>query len=99
MKISNVFCFAVAALLPVLLPLTARAQAGGETSTRETADLYRIGPSDVLDVRVLNRPQLSRDSVRVDNRGTIHLPMIDDEIRAGCRTESELAAEIATRYL
>jgi len=60
---------------------------------------YRIGPGDVLDVRVFNRPQLSRDAVRVDNRGMINLPMIDSEIRAGCRTEAELAAEVVNLYL
>src|SRR6266550_1246067 len=30
---------------------------------------YRIRPGDVLDIRVFNRPQLSRDAVRVDGRG------------------------------
>lgn len=64
-----------------------------------TANLYRIGPGDVLDIRVFNRPQLSRDAVRVDNRGMISMPMIDAEIRAGCRTESEVSEEIAALYL
>jgi len=62
-------------------------------------DAYRIGWGDVLEVRVFNRPQLSRDAVRVDNRGLIRMPMIDVEIRAVCRTESELASEIANLYL
>lgn len=60
---------------------------------------YQLGPGDVLDIRVFNRPQLSRDAVRVDGRGMIRMPLIEGEIQAGCRTESELAAEIATRYL
>ena len=64
-----------------------------------TNDAYRIGSGDVLEVRVFNRPQLSRDAVRVDNRGLIRMPMIDVEIRAACRTESELAMEIANLYL
>lgn len=62
-------------------------------------DLYHIGAGDVLEVRVFNRPQLSRESVRVDNRGMIHMPLIESEIRAGCRTEAQLAAEIAGLYL
>jgi polysaccharide export outer membrane protein len=100
MRTSNIILkFTIAALLAFLMPLAALAQADVKTITEDTNDLYRIGPGDVLEVRVLNRPQLSRDSVRVDNRGMIRMPMIDDEIRAGCRTESELAAEIATRYL
>src|SRR6266849_3034989 len=101
MKTSNMtFKFTIAALLAFLMPLPAFAHhADVKTGSGDTTDLYRIGAGDVLEVRVLNRPQLSRDSVRVDNRGMIRLPMTDDEIRAGCRAESELAAEIATRYL
>ena len=64
-----------------------------------TNDAYRIGSGDVLEVRVFNRPQLSRDAVRVDDRGLIRMPLIDVEIRAACRTESELAAQIANLYL
>lgn len=32
---------------------------------------YLIGVGDVLDIRIYNRPQLSRDTVRVDGRGMI----------------------------
>jgi polysaccharide export outer membrane protein len=70
------------------------------TSTVKTQDeRYRIGPGDVLDIRVFNRPQLSRDAARVDGRGMITMPLIEGEVQAGCRTEIELASEIATRYL
>lgn len=68
-------------------------------ATKSANDPYRIGPGDVLDVRVFNRPQLSRDAVRVDNRGMIRMPMIDSEIHAGCRTESELSEELVALYL
>jgi len=61
-------------------------------------DRYRIGPADVLDVRILNRPQLSREAVRVEGNGMIRMPLIDTEIQAACLTEGELAKEIATRY-
>ena len=61
-------------------------------------DRYRIGPGDVLDVRIYNRPQLSRDAVRVEGNGMIRMPLIDSEIQAACLTEGELAKEIATRY-
>lgn len=59
---------------------------------------YRIGLGDMLDIRVFNRPQFSRESVRVDSSGMIRMPLIEGEIRAACRTESELAAEITQRY-
>jgi polysaccharide export outer membrane protein len=60
---------------------------------------YRIGPGDVLDIRVFNRPQLSREAVRVDARGVIRMPLIEDDIQAGCLTEGELAQAIGTHYL
>jgi polysaccharide biosynthesis/export protein len=61
-------------------------------------DRYRIGAGDVLDVRIYNRPQLSRDAVRVEGSGMIRMPLIETEIQAACRTEGELAKEIATHY-
>src|SRR5262245_34753290 len=62
-------------------------------------DRYRIGPGDVIDVRIYNRPNLSREAVRVEGNGMIRMPLIDTEIQAACRTEGELAKEISTRYL
>ena len=61
-------------------------------------DRYRIGPGDVLDIRIYNRPQLSRDAVRVEGNGMIRMPLIENEIQAACLTEGELAKEISTRY-
>lgn len=66
---------------------------------RAADERYRIGPGDILDIRVFNRPQLSRDAARVDGRGMITMPLIDGEIQAACRTEIELASEIARLYL
>jgi polysaccharide export outer membrane protein len=60
---------------------------------------YRIGPGDVIEVRVLKAPELSRDAVRVDQQGMISLPMLEDDIQAACLTEVELAAKIARLYL
>lgn len=61
-------------------------------------DRYRIGAADVLDIRIYNRPNLSRDAVRVEGNGMIRMPLIETEIQAACRTEGELAKEIAGRY-
>ncbi len=52
---------------------------------------YRIGPGDVIDVNVSNNAQLSRTGIRVNNQGMIQLPMIKEDIQAGCKTERELA--------
>lgn len=60
---------------------------------------YRIGAGDVLDIRILNRPQLSREAVRVQGDGTIRMPLIEGEIQAACKSEGELANEISKRYL
>jgi len=60
---------------------------------------YRIGPGDVLEVRVARAPELSRDAVRVDQSGNIRMPMLDTDISAACLTEAELAQSIAKLYL
>lgn len=60
---------------------------------------YRIGAGDVLDIRFVKNPDLSRDNVRVDNRGMIRMPMLSEDIPAACLTEGELAQSIAKLYL
>lgn len=55
---------------------------------------YRIGPGDVLDIKVLNKPQFNREGVRVTPRGTVRMPLLKEEVRAACRTEEELETEI-----
>src|ERR1044072_6581782 len=61
-------------------------------------DRYRIGAGDVLDVRIYNRPQLSREAVRVEGSGMIRMPLIETEIQAACLTEGQLAKDSWTRY-
>jgi polysaccharide export outer membrane protein len=60
---------------------------------------YRIGAGDVLTIIVRKAPELSMEAVRVDQRGMIRIPMIDEGVSAACKTESELATYIATLYL
>jgi polysaccharide export outer membrane protein len=93
-----IFPLAIVVLLTFFTVTSAKAQQDGAAPTANN-ELYRIGAGDVLEIRVFNRPQLSREAARVDNRGMITMPMIDTEIQAGCQTEAELAAEIAKRYL
>jgi polysaccharide export outer membrane protein len=93
-------------------PVPAPTEAPAQTETEKTAatvaatpaapkvdDRYRIGPGDVLDIRVFNRPQLSREAVRVDQAGLIQMPLIEGDIKAACLTEGELAKEIGRLYL
>jgi polysaccharide biosynthesis/export protein len=98
--------------LPLMLMLTATVaaqQPSEQTTATNTAppapaiqpandSVYRIGPGDVLDIRVYNKPQLARDAVRVEGTGMIRMPLIEADIQAACKTESELAKEISTRY-
>ncbi|MDX6611678.1 MAG: polysaccharide biosynthesis/export protein [Blastocatellia bacterium] len=86
------------AVVAILIGL-GTAAAAQTVATAPQDDRYRIGPGDVLDIRILNRPQLSRDAVRVEGNGMIRMPLIDSEIRATCRSEGELAKEIAQGYL
>jgi polysaccharide export outer membrane protein len=78
--------------------IAAHATVAQPASLGNADDRYRIGPGDVLDIKILNRPNLSRESVRVEGNGVIRMPLIDDEIQAACKTEGELAREIAERY-
>jgi polysaccharide export outer membrane protein len=77
---------------------TVTAAASVEAGVR-AGESYRLGPGDVLEIRIFNRPQLSREAVRVEGDGTIRMPLIEGSIRAACLTEAELAQEIARRYL
>ena len=98
--------------LTIAIGVTGMAQVGAGSSTsakgaaagaapqanQNSDERYRIGPGDVLEIRVFNRPQLSLDAVRVDARGMIRMPLIETDLQAVCRTEAELAREIAERY-
>ena len=68
-------------------------------SAAQSSQRYRIGAGDLLEIRIFNRPQLSRDSVRVEGNGMIRMPLVEEEIQAACKSEGELAKDIATRYL
>lgn len=57
---------------------------------------YRIGIGDLLDVRVLNHPEMSR-KMRVEGGGTVRIPMAGDVI-ATCLTESQLSQIITEKF-
>jgi len=81
------------------LAAAANAQPAPSADTTAQSQRYRIGAGDVLDIRILNRPQLSREAVRVEGDGMIRMPLIDGEIPAKCKSEGELADDITKRYL
>lgn len=86
-------------LLLALLAAPALAQQAVSVpaDTTPAADrAYRLGPGDVIDVRVFGRSEMSRDA-RIDSKGRVRLPFIE-ELQAACLTELQLADLIAERY-
>lgn len=59
-------------------------------------DSYRIGPGDLIDVRVFGHPEMGRET-RVSNQGTIRLPFLDD-IQVACMTETQVSMQIIEKY-
>ena len=57
---------------------------------------YRIGIGDLIDIRVLNHPEISKET-RVEGRGTIRIPYVG-ELLASCLTESQLSGIIAEKF-
>jgi polysaccharide export outer membrane protein len=64
------------------------------TDSAESDQRYRIGPGDILDIKIFNKPQFNREGVRVDPRGMIRMPLIKEEIVAACQTENQLETKI-----
>ena len=67
----------------------------GDMSARD--DRYRIGFKDVLNIEVFNQPKLS-GRVAVGPNGTIQLFRLEKPVVAVCKTEGELAEDIAKAY-
>lgn len=68
-----------------------------DSSPKKADDQYHIGAGDELTIQIFGKPQLSRDQY-VDVNGMIRMPLLEQDIRAACRTESELAQEISRLY-
>jgi polysaccharide biosynthesis/export protein len=56
---------------------------------------YRLGPKDLVEIRVLELPELASLERRVSEKGTINLPFLGDVAASGL-TDAELAARIKT---
>lgn len=57
---------------------------------------YRIGPLDVLSIRVFQEPELTFDEIQVDASGNLGFPLIGS-VRAAGNTATALADELSTR--
>lgn len=59
---------------------------------------YRLGPGDLLEIKVINVPELTRE-VRIDNQGQINgLAYINGSLPAACLTEEQLRQVIVEKY-
>lgn len=59
---------------------------------------YRLGPGDILDVRIWGQSDLN-STVEIDEDGNISsLPFIEDPIPAKCRTEKDIQKSVTEAY-
>ncbi len=59
---------------------------------------YRLGPGDILDVRIWGQSDLN-SMVEIDEDGNVSsLPFIEDPIPAKCRTEKEVQKSVTDAY-
>src|SRR5438552_17066192 len=59
---------------------------------------YRLGPGDILDVRIWGQPDLN-STVEIDEDGSISsLPFIQDPIPAKCLTEKDIQKSVTEDY-
>lgn len=105
MKSFTTFCLCVLflALSSTLVSAQDPAKTVSVPSEKTTAGLdtqserYRIGFQDVLEVQVFRHPELTQ-RVLVSASGTITLFRLERPVTAICRTERELATEVANAY-
>ena len=93
-KVKGIALTAISAIVVALVS----AFALGQTKPTVSVENYKVGPGDVLDINVSENQILSRNGVKVSNRGTIQLPMVDSDISVACKTERELADQIRDTY-
>jgi polysaccharide export outer membrane protein len=65
--------------------------------TQVRDERYRIGFQDTLDVQIFRHPELAQ-KVSVNSNGTINLFRIPTPLVAVCKTERELATDVAAAY-
>lgn len=88
-----VFAISTAAMAQVVTPPPDNLVAGLQSGN----DRYRIGFQDILEIQIFQHPNLSQ-RVAVSPNGTIMLFRLDKPVVAVCKTERELAFEIADAY-
>ena len=97
-------CYTVVSVLaqsqsqPPSQPTAPAYQPGSASIDEQGVRGYRLGPGDILDVRVWGQSDLN-STVEIDEDGNISsLPFIDDAIPAKCRTEREIQKSVTEAY-
>lgn len=80
----------------VLLFICVFDRQGDSARARPEEQDYRLGPGDVLDIRVWKEKDLSRDDIVIRPDGMISVPMIG-EVEAGGKTTTELKQAILAK--
>ncbi len=88
--------FFVFTFLLILLQISGTL-ANGQAIVQPGEERYRIGYQDRLSVQVFRHPDLSQ-TIEVNPNGTINLFRLPDPVVAVCKTERELANDIAAAY-
>ena len=88
--------------VPALIGVMAHAQQGSDFQSggidNQGVRRYRLGPGDIIDVRVFGQPDLN-STVEIDEDGNItSLPFIEDPIPAKCRNEKEVQKSITEAF-
>ncbi|MBP6005112.1 MAG: SLBB domain-containing protein [Pyrinomonadaceae bacterium] len=82
-------------LFVFMLSFAAIAQTPASSAIRD--ERYRIGFQDILSIQVFRHPELTIDAT-VNPNGVIYLYRLEKPIVAVCKTERELADDIAAAY-
>lgn len=91
--------FVATTTIPVLLALLAvtTVVSQGQTTIAPGEERYRIGYQDRVVIQVFGHPNLTQ-TVDVNSNGTISLFRLPEPVVAVCKTERELATDIAAAY-
>jgi polysaccharide export outer membrane protein len=95
--------FALSAVITVLAQAQSPSSVPDFQTTSSSIDnqgvrRYRLGPGDILDVRVFGQADLN-STVEIDEDGNISsLPFVEDPIPAKCRNEKEVQKSITEAY-
>ena len=88
--------FLMAVLAAGAVGLRAQPAAAPDTATVEFVTTYKLGPGDIITIRVLDEPELTIEKVRVSDIGTLPMPAVG-EINVLGRTISEVEGTVVDK--